>query len=191
MEQWKPLITCFLAKNSQINLSAIRDEEGVFVKHIQDSLEIEKVLSFPDGSKIVDVGTGSGFPLMPLAKEFPKCHFMGIDSVRKKTVAVNEILKEMNILNATVERMRMEQYQGEKFDFVTARAVAYADILIPRIVPLIKPWGTLILWKQKSQEEQAVLEKMMKKYHLCMKKTHEYQLFEGDIERVLYLLEKK
>ena len=191
MEQWESLITCFLAKNSQINLSAIRDEEGVFVKHIQDSLEIEKVLSFPEGSKIVDVGTGSGFPLMPLAKGFPKCQFMGIDSVRKKTVAVNEILKEMNILNATVERMRAEEYHGGKFDFVTARAVAYADKLIPRLVPLVNKGGKIILWKQQSEEEFKIIETMSKKYHLNLAQMHEYQLFDGDIQRVLYLLEKK
>lgn len=138
MEERLTLIRLFLEKNKQINLSAIRDKEGVFVKHIQDSLELTKILSFPEGSKIVDVGTGSGFPLIPLAKTFPKCQFMGIDSVRKKTLAVNEILKEMKILNATVERVRAEEYHGEKFDFVTARAVAYADKLIPRVASLVK-----------------------------------------------------
>jgi len=75
MQNRTPLIQTFLEKNSQLNLSAIRDEEGVLVKHIQDSLEINKILTFPKGAQIADVGTGGGFPLLPLAMTNPQARF--------------------------------------------------------------------------------------------------------------------
>ena len=173
MEKRNQLIQCFLRKNQQINLSAIRDEQGVFIKHIQDSLEITKFFNFPSGSKIADLWTGSGFPLLPLAKEFPECHFTGIDSVRKKTIAINDIIKEMSIQNAEVLRTRIEEIKDKKFDFLTARAVAYSDKLIPRAYPLLKKGGKMIFRKQKSEEEWKMIEKMIKKYHLKMNIIHE------------------
>ncbi|MBU0626451.1 class I SAM-dependent methyltransferase [Patescibacteria group bacterium] len=83
------LIKIFLEKNSQINLSAIRDADGVLVKHIQDSLELDKVLQIPPKSSlsqgrtftVCDVGTGGGFPLLPLAMTHSDVSFIGIDSV--------------------------------------------------------------------------------------------------------------
>jgi len=96
------LTQVFLKKNTQLNLSAIRDEQGVLVKHIQDSLEITTLLTFPDGAKIGDVGTGGGFPLLPLAMTNPQAKFIGIDSVKKKTIAVNEMIAELGIKNTKV-----------------------------------------------------------------------------------------
>jgi len=190
MEQRSHLISIFLQKNSQINLSAIRDEEGVFVKHIQDSLELTTIFQFPDGAQVADIGTWGWFPLMPLAITFPKVQFTGIDSVRKKTIAVNEMLADLHVSNAKVVRTRIEDYPKESFDFITARAVAYIDKLLWRAYPLLKKWGQFIFWKQKSEEEQQVLEKCLKKYKINLIATHEYQLFEGDIERVIYFLQK-
>jgi len=191
MEQRNQLIQLFLEKNRQINLSAIRDEKGVFIKHIQDSLEITKFFDFPKGSSIADLGTGSWFPLIPLAKEFPECYFTGIDSVKKKTVAINDILKEMKIENAEVMRTRIEDITDKKFDFLTARAVAYADKLIPRAYPLLKKWWKMIFRKQESEEEFKTIEKMLKKYHLKLETTHKYSLFAWDIERIIYIIEKE
>jgi len=89
MEQKREkLIKVFLEKNKQINLSAIRDEQGVYDKHIRDALEVSKVFDFQSGMEVCDVGTGGGFPLMPLAMENPDLHFTGMDGVRKKLDAI-------------------------------------------------------------------------------------------------------
>jgi 16S rRNA (guanine527-N7)-methyltransferase len=95
MEDRSKLVKIFLEKNSQINLSAIRDEEGVRVKHIQDSLELLAFSDLEEGSKVCDVGTGSGFPLLPLAMTNPAVSFIGVDSVKKKTIAINEIIAQL------------------------------------------------------------------------------------------------
>jgi 16S rRNA (guanine527-N7)-methyltransferase len=190
MDNRQPLIQTFLEKNTHINLSAIRDEEGVLIKHIQDSLEINKMLTFPVDSTIADIGTGGGFPLMPLAMTNLQAQFTGIDSVKKKTLAVNEMIAELGITNAKVLRTRIEDFKGSTFDYITARAVAYVDKLIPWAYHLLKKGGKFILMKQRNEEEKAVLLQISKKWNLKLVKEHYYTLFKGDIERVIYVIEK-
>ncbi|MDR0860810.1 MAG: 16S rRNA (guanine(527)-N(7))-methyltransferase RsmG [Candidatus Peribacteria bacterium] len=185
-----PLLHTFLKKNTQLNLSAIRDEEGVLVKHIQDSLEVNKVISFPTGALVADVGTGGGFPLLPLAITNPEVSFVGIDSVKKKTVAVNEMIAELKIKNAEVLRGRVEE-RKELFDYITARSVAYVDKLIPWSYRVLKKGGRFILMKQKNAEEKAVLLEVCKTWKLQLISEYFYSLFEGDIGRVIYVVEKR
>lgn len=190
MDQQK-LIEIFLEKNKQLNLSAIRDEEWVRVKHINDSLELEKVIERKAWMSIADVGTGGWFPLMPLALSHPECNFTGIDSVKKKTVAVWEILESMWAKNVNMHRWRMEELENQTFDLVTARAVAYADKIITRSYPIIKKWWKLALMKQENSEEKEILLKTAKKYKLELTTEHKYKLYEEDINRVIYILYKK
>lgn len=105
------LITIFLEQNQKLNLSAIRDREGVRVKHLQDSLKLLETGLFIPGKFVIDVGTGGGFPLMPLAMSCPETRFLGIDSVRKKTLAVQAMLDKLGVQNAEVLRTRIEDYQ--------------------------------------------------------------------------------
>ena len=99
MINWDNLIQSFLEKNKHINLSAIRDSEWVMIKHIQDSLELEKIINWKEWMKIADIWTWWWFPLIPLAISHPECNFVWIDSVKKKTVAVWEILNELWVKN--------------------------------------------------------------------------------------------
>jgi len=85
--------------------------------------------------------------------------------------------------------LRAENYHT-KFDVVTARAVAYMDKLLPRVVPLIRQGGHIILYKQVSEEEKKELLSLCKKFFLKLEKEHEYSLFEGDVKRVIYVLKK-
>lgn len=190
MINWDSLIQVFLEKNKQINLSAIRDEDWVRVKHIQDSLELEKIIHWEDGMRIADIWTGGGFPLMPLAISHPECNFVWIDSVRKKTVAVWEILEELDVKNVEMMRTRIEEIKNQTFDLVTARAVAYADKILTRASPLVKKWGKIALMKQVNEEEKEVLLKEAKKKNLTLETEHHYKLFEWDIDRVIYILKK-
>ena len=183
-------IQAFLEKNKQINLSAIRDEEWVRVKHIQDSLKLEKIIEWKKWMNIADIWTGGGFPLMPLAISHPECNFVGIDSVRKKTIAVWEILDELGVKNVEMMRTRIEDIKNQTFDLVTARAVAYSDKLLTRATPLVKKWWRIALMKQVNNEEREVLFSVAKKKNLVLEKEYNYKLFDWDIDRVIYILVK-
>ena len=127
---------------------------------------------------------------MPLAISCPESQFLGIDSVKKKTVAVNEMLAQLNVQNAEVLWTRIEEYKWEKADIITARAVAYSDKLLQRSYSLLKNWGYFLFMKQKEDEERGILLELCKKYHLSLEKEIEYSLFEEDIQRVIYVLRK-
>jgi len=190
MVEWDQLVKTFLEKNKQINLSAIRDEDWVRIKHIQDSLELEKIIEREKWMRIADIWTWGGFPLMPLAISHPECNFVWIDSVRKKTIAVWKILNELWIKNVEMMRTRIEDIKNQTFDLVTARAVAYADKLLNRATPLIKKWGRLALMKQFDEDEKNILLRESKKKNLTLELVHHYKLFDGDIDRVIYILRK-
>lgn len=128
---------------------------------------------------------------MPLALSCPEVRFLGIDSVRKKTIAVNEMLASLGVKNAQVLWARIEEYQGEKADLLTARAVAYSDKLLKWSYPLLKKGGAFVLMKQENEEERALLLSLCKEYHLSLEQERSYQLFEGDIKRVIYVLRKQ
>ena len=185
------LISAFLKKNSELNLSAIRDVEGVQVKHINDSLELVKLWIIQPWMDVCDIWTWWGFPLVPLAFTYPDTFFTWIDSVRKKTVAVNEILADLGVKNAKVIWTRIEEYKGKQFDVITARAVAYSDKLLKWSYPLLKKWGYFLFMKQAIDEERDLLFKLCKKYHLRVEKEHLYKLFPDDIQRVIYVLKKE
>lgn len=190
MQNWNILINAFLEKNKQINLSAIRDPDWVKVKHIQDSLELEKIIDWKEWMRIADIGTGGGFPLMPLAISHPECNFVWIDSVRKKTIAVWEILDGLGVKNVEMMRTRIEEIKNQTFDLVTARAVAYSDKLLNRATPLVKKWWRIALMKQVNDEEKEVLLNIAKKKNLTLESEYNYKLFDWDIERVIYILKR-
>lgn len=185
----KNLIDEFIAINTHTNLSAIRDPDGIWIKHIQDSLEINKVLMLKPWLTLCDVGTGGGFPLLPIAISNPEVQCTGIDSTKKKLNAINEMISKLQIENAKTLRTRAEDYK-EQYDYVTARAVGYIDKLLPRVHHLVKKWGRLILYKQYTAEEGQDIIHFGKKYRFVVQKKHKYQLFEGDIQRIIYVLKK-
>jgi len=192
MDKFDQLTNLFLDWNSKINLSAIRDKEQVEVKHIKDSLEWAKILKnlVNKNSKIVDIWTWSWFPLLPLAISFPDLNFTWIESVRKKVNAVNDIIEKLNLKNVKVIWTRAEDYKKEKFDILTARAVAYIDKLMKYSYHLVKNWWYFVLFKLNSKDEYNDLLKVAKKYNLKLILKHDYKLFPDDVERVIYVLEK-
>ena len=184
------LINTFLGKNKQINLSAIRDEDWVMTKHIQDSLELEKIVNWKEWMNIADIWTWGWFPLIPLAISHPECNFVWIDSVKKKTIAVWEILDNLGVKNVEMMRTRIEDIKNQTFDLVTARAVAYSDKLLNRATPLVKKWWRIALMKQVNEEEKKVLIDTANKKKLVLEKEYKYKLFEWDIDRIIYILRK-
>jgi len=183
------LITVFLEKNSQINLSAIRDEDWVQKKHINDSIELLKLDLIKPSMFVLDVGTWGWFPLLPLAMSLPDTNFVGLDWRKKKIDAINDMVNQLGIKNAKWSWSRIEDYRWQ-FDILTARAVAYTDKLIPWSYHLVKKWWLFVLYKQRKPEERADLHSIARKKKLLIQEEHRYTLFEGDIERVIYVLKK-
>lgn len=188
--KWDNLINTFLKLNSQLNLSSIRDPDGVYQKHILDSLELSNIFPLADNRKVCDIGTWWGFPLLPLAMRYPQVHFIGIDARKKKVEAVNQLIKELNISNAKAVRSRTEDYEWA-FDVITARAVGYIDKVIKRSYPLLNTWGHFVFYKQESEEEKRDLLQLCKTKNLTLVYEHHYRLFAGDIGRVIYVIKKE
>ncbi len=118
--------------NSKINLISRKDFENLYIHHILHSLSILKFIKFKNGTKVLDVGTGGGFPGVPLAILFPEVEFTLIDGIGKKILAVNSIIKDLKINNAKGINIRAEDL-SEKSDFIVARAVGSLDKFYPLI----------------------------------------------------------
>lgn len=193
MDQRQTLIETFLQINSQINLSAIRDADGVYTKHILDSLELTKVVNLSDYTTLCDVGTWWWFPLLALSR-YNQQHncgikLYGIDARRKKIDAINNMIQTLWLPDTKAIWARAEEHMIQ-YDIVTARAVAYADTIIPRCLPLCKKWWLICLYKEVKLEEKEEISKQCKKFNLTIIQEHRYRLFESDIERVIYVLKK-
>jgi 16S rRNA (guanine527-N7)-methyltransferase len=108
--------------NSKINVISRKDIDELYLRHVLHSLSIAKLISFKDGTSILDVGTGGGFPGIPLAILFPNCKFHLVDSIQKKINVVNNVIKELDLKNVKTSSCRVEAI-SEKNDFVVSRAV--------------------------------------------------------------------
>lgn len=108
--------------NERVNLISRKDFEHLYERHILHSLGIAKVVQFKKGTRIVDVGTGGGFPLVPLAVLFPHCTFHGIDGIGKKIAAVQGVIEGLGLTNCTAEQVRSEDHK-QRYDFKVSRAV--------------------------------------------------------------------
>lgn len=119
VEQLRDLYTYW---NDRINVISRKDIENIYVNHVLHSLGIAKVLAFKPGASVLDVGTGGGFPGIPLAILFPETHFHLVDSIGKKMTVVTEVAKALELKNVGAEQIRAEQLKG-KYDFIVSRAV--------------------------------------------------------------------
>ena len=122
LQQFNRLPALYTFWNNQINVISRKDIDQLFERHVLHSLGIAKVITFLPGEKVLDVGTGGGFPGIPLAIMFPETEFYLVDSIGKKIMVVNEVAISLGLKNVTATHQRAEQV-NEKFDFVVSRAV--------------------------------------------------------------------
>nr|WP_221412198.1 16S rRNA (guanine(527)-N(7))-methyltransferase RsmG [Dysgonomonas sp. 25] len=133
-EQFAALGPLYTDWNSKINVISRKDIDNLYEHHILHSLAIAKLIQFSDGTHIMDVGTGGGFPGIPLAILFPQCKFLLVDSIGKKVIKVaGAIASEIGLTNVECRHTRAEEVK-EKFDFVVSRAV----MPLPDLVKIVR-----------------------------------------------------
>lgn len=132
-ERFERLKELYQFWNDQINVISRKDIESLYIHHVLHSMAIAKVIQFKPGTQIMDVGTGGGFPGIPLAILFPECEFYCIDSIGKKIKVVTEVSTALGLNNLKAEQIRVQQVK-KQFDFVVSRAVT----AFPKFVNMVK-----------------------------------------------------
>lgn len=122
--QYNSLYALYEDWNSKINVISRKDVEGLYLKHVLHSLSIAATIDFKPGTQILDIGTGGGFPGVPLAIFFPEVQFHLVDSIAKKLKVVNEVASAIDLPNVSIQHTRVEDMRNRQFDFVVSRAVA-------------------------------------------------------------------
>jgi len=172
LDQFGRLGSLYEEWNSQINVISRKDIEQLYERHVLHSLAIAKIIRFKPGTTILDVGTGGGFPGIPLAILFPETSFLLIDSIGKKIKVVSEVALALNLVNVTAQQIRVEEVT-QKFDFVVSRAVT----AFPRFVSMVRtkianqsnndlPNGILYLKGGDFEEEIEPFRKQIQIYEL-------------------------
>jgi len=128
--QFSKLEKLYKSWNSKINVVSRKDIDDLYIKHVLHSLGIAKVIEFKPKSRILDIGTGGGFPGIPLAIVFPESNFYLVDSIGKKIKVVQEIANELGLKNVRAEHIRAEEVKG-RFDFIVSRAVTKMEVFVP------------------------------------------------------------
>jgi len=121
-DQFRRLMPLYREWNEKINVISRKDIENLYINHVLHSLGIAKMTSFNPGADILDVGTGGGFPGIPLAILFPETRFYLVDSIGKKITVVKNVAEGIGLKNVRAEQIRAEQVKGE-YDFIVSRAV--------------------------------------------------------------------
>ena len=167
----------FLEQNSKLNLISKNDEKFLFEKHIYDSLAIKLTNRIKDGMTLLDIGCGGGFPSIPIAIEYPNVNVVGLDSIRKKINAVNQIKDSLNLNNFSAICDRAENLKNKKFDIVTSRAVAKLAKIAEYALPLLKKDGFFVGYKSKKfMEELEEAKFVLSKYSAKVVEIIEYTL---------------
>lgn len=189
-------IDVFLDQNSKLNLISKNDEKYLWEKHIFDSLAIEKFFEkyfneFPNGVTLLDIGTGGGFPSVPIALKYKNIEVYGLDSIRKKINAIENMKAELDIKNLHTICDRAENIK-DKFDIITSRAVAKLDKIANYALPLLKNGGYFVAYKSiKTQEEINDAKNILKKNKAEIIDVIEYNLpLEENFVRNLIVIKK-
>ncbi len=193
------LTDVFLAENAKVNLSAFRTHELCYEGNVLDSLsalDVAEIRALQSGATILDVGTGGGFPLLPLALCLPHVRFVGLDSTKKKLDAVGRIIDAMNIKNVELlcgraEELGRDSAHREHYDIVTGRGVASLNVLLELTCPFAKVKGHVIAWKSlhlKEELHESLIARNELSCHLT--RTHKYSLSPDFGERQLLVFTK-
>ena len=138
LQQFAQLEELYKTWNDQINVISRKDIDALYERHVLHSLSIAAVCNFDPGTEVVDIGTGGGFPGIPLAIFFPEVNFLLSDSIGKKIKVVNEVATAIGLKNVTAVHSRVEEIKGRTFDYAVSRAVAPLGDLWKWINPVVR-----------------------------------------------------
>ncbi len=148
-------IELFLSENSKVNLISKKDEQFLWEKHICDSLSISKFFEkYHTPQSLIDIGTGGGFPAVPIAINYPEVEVWALDSIAKKIRAVEFFKSNLNLLNLHPVCSRAESFKERKFPLVVSRAVASLDKLLPYADLLTLNDGYFVAYKSKLLDDE-------------------------------------
>ena len=180
--------------NEKINLTAITDEDEVAVKHFLDCLSIKALL--PDGASVADVGTGAGFPGIPLKIANPTVNLTLVDSLNKRTKFLAEAVQKLNLENTEIiwgraEDVGKDENHREKYDICVSRAVANLTTLCELCLPFVKVGGKLICLKgPKAADEAAEAKRAIKILGGELESISEYEIPDADLKHNAVIIKK-
>ena len=201
LSQFERYMEMVIERNKVMNLTAITDPEDFALKHFADSLSVVKAVEAAAPLKasavsLMDVGTGAGFPSIPLKIAFPNIKLTMLDSLNKRVGFLNEVIEELGLENTTAIHARAEEGARlpelrDSFDFVVSRAVARMNILTEFCLPFVKPGGLFIAYKSgEVSEELAGSENAIKQLAGSLEDTVIFELADSDIARGFVLIRK-
>ena len=179
--------------NEKINLTAIKDEKEFIVKHFIDSLTIGEWIKA--GKRILDIGTGAGFPGVPLKIYYPDLEVTLIDSVKKKIMVLEDVIEKLKLdrieaLHIRAEELAKDSNYREKFDFVTTRAVSSLATIAEYMLPFVKIGGKAICMKGPNiEQELREAEKAIKLFGGEIEKIEKIEI-NGEFERNIMMIKK-
>ena len=165
--------------NQKINLTAIKEEKDVYLKHFYDSLTVVKSTNLKRPISLCDVGSGAGFPGIVLKIVFPNLKVTLVDSLNKRVMYLQEIIKELGLENIEAVHSRMEDYSRlnkEKFNVITARAVADLNTLVEISINSLRVGGKLVFMKANCKEEIANLRRIASKLNIMVEDVNNFRL---------------
>ena len=193
-EQFFEYMNLLIEWNKKMNLTAITDPEEIILKHFIDSITILKDIE--DNSKVVDVGTGAGFPGIPLSIMNPTLKITLVDSLNKRLIFLQEVVNKLNLKNVEIVHARAEEFgqnkkYRESFDISTSRAVANLATLSEYLIPLVKVGGKVISMKAAgAHEEINEAKKAIEVLGGTIEKIDEFVLPQSDIGRTVIIIKK-
>lgn len=160
-QQFVALEAVYREWNEKINVISRKDIDSLYLKHVLHSLSVAAVFDFAEGSQVIDIGCGGGFPGIPLAIYFPQVHFHLVDSIGKKLKVVEAVAEAINLHNVTVQHTRAEEIKNRKFDVAISRAVAPLKDLIR--------WSDAVLNKNSKVKRQTEEGRPVARGLICLK----------------------
>lgn len=193
-EQMYDFYRMVIEKNKVMNLTAITEYKDFVLKHFVDSLLIAKIISFDKEVSLLDVGTGAGFPGIPIKILFPKAEVLLLDSLKKRLTFLDEVIQTLSLKGISTIHSRAEELQTkgayrENFDLVVSRAVSALPSLLEYCLPYVKLGGNFVAYKAtNAREELDLSKKALSVLGGRVKEMQSFRLEEND--RVLISVEK-
>jgi 16S rRNA (guanine527-N7)-methyltransferase len=194
--QFKKYFELLVEWNEKMNLTAITDLEGVYLKHFYDSISASFYFDFTKVTTVCDVGAGAGFPSIPIKICFPHLHVTIVDSLNKRITFLNHLSDQLQLENVQFVHARAEEFgqnakYREQFEVVTARAVARLSVLSELCVPIAKPTGYFVALKAAAgPDELKDAKKALTTLGVELKEEFAFTLPVEESERTLYVFDK-